>query len=536
LHPSFILCKRSSLDLPQLKGDYAMKPVVLMVLDGWGWREDKTANAVLEAKTPNFDRLWKQYPHTLVNTTGLAVGLPDNVMGNSEVGHMNIGAGRVVYQDLTRINESIKSGEFYKNPTLLSACETVKATGGCLHLMGLFSDGGVHSHIVHLQALLEMTKRQEVLNVAVHCFTDGRDTSPHGAEKYLEQFCGKCCVYPNWKIATVSGRYYAMDRDKRWDRTEKAYNAMVLGEGRKAASAKAAVAEAYAAGETDEFIIPTVIETDGAPVATINDGDVVVFFNFRGDRARQITRALTDPAFDGFVRKKIPKLAQFICLTRYDQEFDLPVVYAPQSLQDNFGEWVSKHNRTQLRIAETEKYAHVTFFFNGGEEHPYPGEDRCLIQSPKDVPTYDHKPEMSAREVTNAVLDRIATQKYDAIILNFANPDMVGHTGVISAAVKAVETVDACVGKIVDAVLAQGGGMIITADHGNCEQMQNPDGSVHTSHTTNLVPCIYVANDVSDVSLRSGGKLSDLAPTLLEMMRLPQPPEMTGCSLIATSR
>ncbi len=509
-----------------------MRPVMLMVLDGWGYRPDKEGNAVLAAHTPNFNRLWKQYPHTLVNTTGLAVGLPDNVMGNSEVGHMNIGAGRVVYQDLTRINESIRDGSFYNNPVLLGACAAVKKSGGRLHLMGLFSDGGVHSHIMHLQALLELTKRQGVLDVAIHCFTDGRDTSPHGGATYLEQFCDRCCTYPHFKIATVSGRYYAMDRDKRWERIELAYNAMVSGEGRTAPSAKEAIANAYATGETDEFIIPTVILENGKPVATINDDDVVLFYNYRGDRARQMTRALTDSAFDGFKRQKFPKLAEFACMAVYDQTFGLPAAYPPQSLSNNFGEWVSKHGKTQLRIAETEKYAHVTFFFNGGEENPYPGEDRAMIQSPKDVPTYDHKPEMSAAQVTETVLDRIASEKYDAIILNYANPDMVGHTGIVSAAVKAVETVDTCLGKVADLILAKGGGLLITADHGNCEQMQNPDGSPHTSHTTNLVPLIYVALDASTVQLRDGGKLSDLTPTLLEMMRLPQPKEMTGCSLI----
>lgn len=510
-----------------------MRPVVLMVLDGWGWREDKAGNATKSAHTPNFDRLWKHYPHSLVNTTGLAVGLPDNVMGNSEVGHMNIGAGRVVYQDLTRINETIKDGSFYQNPVLLSACNTAKESGGRLHLMGLFSDGGVHSHVMHLQALLELTKRQGVTDVAIHCFTDGRDTSPHGGAQYLEQFCEKCCTYPNWKIASVIGRYYAMDRDNRWDRIELAYNALVLGEGRTATSAKAAIAEAYAAGETDEFIKPVVIIENGKPVATINDGDVVLFYNYRGDRAREMTRALTDPAFNGFKRKKLPQLAEFACMAIYDQTFGLPAAYLPQSLANNFGEWVSKHGKTQLRIAETEKYAHVTFFFNGGEETPYPGEERAMVQSPKEVPTYDHKPEMSAREVTNVVLDKIASDKFDAIILNFANADMVGHTGIIPAAVKAVETVDECLGKVVDLVLSKGGGLLITADHGNCEQMQNPDGSPHTSHTTNLVPLLYVAADGATVTLREGGKLSDLSPTLLEMMRLPQPPEMTGCSLIA---
>lgn len=557
-----------------------MRPVVLMVLDGWGYRPDKAGNAVLAAHTPNFNRLWKQYPHTLVNTTGLAVGLPDSVMGNSEVGHMNIGAGRVVYQDLTRINESIRDGSFYKNPVLLGACAAAKKSGGRLHLMGLFSDGGVHSHIAHLQALLELTKRQGMLDVAIHCFTDGRDTSPTGGAKYLEQFLKQLQVQPmggvgverqdappdfsvpelclGARIATVMGRYYAMDRDKRWERTQKAYDAMVMGEGRTATSAKAAIAEAYAAGETDEFIVPTVIVENGKPVATINDDDVVLFYNYRGDRARQITRALTDPDFDqphsgveggahtalpgggalpapvitGFKRQKFPKLVEFACMAEYDQTFKLPAAYPSQTLDNNFGEWVSKHQRTQLRIAETEKYAHVTFFFNGGEETPYPGEDRVMIQSPKDVPTYDHKPEMSARGVTEAVLDRIASQQYDAIILNYANPDMVGHTGCIPAAVKAVETVDDCLGKVADAVLAQGGGLVITADHGNCEQMQNADGSPHTSHTTNLVPLIVVAPDAPSIQLRDGGKLSDLAPTLLEMMRLPQPPEMSGCSLI----
>ncbi|MBI2346804.1 MAG: 2,3-bisphosphoglycerate-independent phosphoglycerate mutase, partial [Deltaproteobacteria bacterium] len=406
-----------------------MRPVVLIVLDGWGHRTARDGNAVAQAATPVFDRLWDAYPRTLLTTSGLAVGLPDGVMGNSEVGHLNIGAGRVVFQDLTLISEAVRKGEFKANPVLRAACESVRCSGGALHCMGLLSDGGVHSHIDHLEALLELTKAAGVQRVAVHPFLDGRDTAPTGGIRYLRRLQTKCNALGNAAIATLCGRYYAMDRDKRWERTRLAYMAIVEGEGPQASDPLAALEASYGAGVTDEFVLPTVIARDGRAVAQMRDGDGVIFFNFRGDRARQISRAIAFPDFAEFQRQGVPKLATYTCFTEYDQTFPFPVAFPGEGLQHVFGEVVSQAGRKQLRIAETEKYAHVTFFFNGGEERLYPGEDRCLIPSPRDVPTYDCKPEMSAREVTAEVVRRINSDGYDAVILNFANADMVGHTG-----------------------------------------------------------------------------------------------------------
>lgn len=513
-----------------------MKPVALIVLDGWGHRAAREGNAVLLARTPVVNRLWETYPHCFLQTSGLAVGLPDGVMGNSEVGHLNIGAGRVVYQELTRIGQAIQNGEFARNPILAAACAAVRKTNGVLHCMGLVSDGGVHSHIDHLIALLTLAKEAGVLRVAIHAFMDGRDTSPTAGVGYCKRIQQACRVVGNAAIATVSGRYYAMDRDKRWERTEQAFAAVAGGRGKTATDPIAAVAAAYAEGITDEFLVPTVITREGMPVAPLRDGDGVIFFNFRGDRARQITRAIALPDFAEFPRAVVPQLATFTCFTEYDRTFPFPVAFRPEPLTHLFGDVVSQAGLKQLRIAETEKYAHVTFFFNGGEERLYPGEDRCLIPSPRDVPTYDQKPAMSAREVTAEAVRRINENDYDAIILNFANPDMVGHTGKIPAAVCAVETVDTGLGEIVEAVLAKGGALLVTADHGNCEEMLTPDGHPHTSHTTNPVPCILVADSLRHATLREGGKLCDLAPTLLQLLGVPQPKEMTGVSLLTDTR
>lgn len=509
-----------------------MRPVVLVILDGWGYREARDGNAVALARTPTFDRLWASAPRTLLTTSGLAVGLPEGVMGNSEVGHLNIGAGRVVYQDLTRINETIRRAEFSGNAVLREAWAIAQRGRGVLHLMGLVSDGGVHSHIDHLCALLDAAAAAGVPQVYVHVFTDGRDTSPTGGVSYVRRVQAKCVAAGNAAIATVSGRFYAMDRDRRWERTQRAYDAMVRGNGARAVDPVAAVQAAYARGVTDEFIEPCVLERDGVPVGQMCAGDAILFFNFRGDRARQIVRALGESAFAEFDRgPAAPVFAHLTCMTQYHQDFTYPIVFPPQSLTNLLGDVVSAHALRQLRIAETEKYAHVTFFFNGGREDPFAGEDRCLIQSPKDVPTYDYKPEMSAPAVTDAVVQRIESDTYDLVVLNYANVDMVGHTGVIDAAVKAVETVDAGLGRVVDAVLHRGGAALITADHGNAEEMRTPDGKPHTAHTTNPVPCLLVGG-APHARLRDGGILADLAPTLLALLGLPQPAEMTGRSLL----
>lgn len=507
------------------------RPVALVILDGWGLRSDCTANAVCQARTPHLDALFAAYPSTRLNASGLSVGLPDGQMGNSEVGHLNIGSGRIIYQDLTRISKSIADGDFFANPVLRAAMAAARAAGGRLHLMGLLSDGGVHSHNTHLYALLEMARREAVGDVFVHAFTDGRDTPPKSAGGYVAELEGELARIGVGRIATVIGRYYAMDRDNRWERVEQAWRAMVMGEGAAAASGSAAVAAAYAAGETDEFITPKVVFEQGRALGTIGDGDAVIFFNFRADRAREITRTLAQADFSAFVRPRAPQLSAFACMAEYDESFGLPVAFPPESHPDLLGAVVSRAGLKQLRIAETEKYAHVTFFFNGGEESPFPGEERVLIPSPQDVATYDLKPAMSAVEVTDEAVRRIAGGDYALIVLNYANPDMVGHTGILAAAVAAMETVDACVGRVVDAVLAAGGGALITADHGNCEQMDDGGGSPHTAHTANLVPLILVDPSRREVRLREG-ILADLAPTILELMGLPQPAAMTGKSLI----
>ncbi|WP_129124793.1 2,3-bisphosphoglycerate-independent phosphoglycerate mutase [Geomonas oryzae] len=507
------------------------KPLLLMILDGWGINPETEANAVAQAATPNMNRLTAEYPSGQIDGSGLAVGLPAGQMGNSEVGHTNIGAGRVVYQDLTRISKSIIDGDFFTNPALIACMEKAKAGTGRLHLAGLLSDGGVHSHDTHLYALIEMAKRQGISEVLVHCLLDGRDTPPQSGADYLRTLENEIARLGCGRIATVIGRYYAMDRDNRWDRVEKAYRAMVSGEGTPFPSAEAAIRQSYADGVTDEFVLPSVIMNGGIPVGRMQDGDGFIFFNFRSDRAREITRAFTDPAFSGFTRDVWPRLASYVCMTSYDETFDLPVAFGPEELVNIFPEVISNAGLTQLRIAETEKYAHVTFFFNGGREEAFPGEDRALIPSPKEVATYDQKPEMSAYLVTEELMKRLDEDKYDVIILNFANADMVGHTGIFAAAVKAVEAVDECVGKLVQKVREKGGITIITADHGNAEMMQDDQGGPHTAHTCDMAPVVLVDDTRKGVKLRAG-VLADLAPTMLELLGLPQPKEMGGKSLL----
>ncbi len=512
---------------------FAKRPVALVILDGWGINPECEGNAVCQADTPNLDRLFEKYPHARLGASGEAVGLPDGQMGNSEVGHLNIGAGRVVYQEFTRITKSIKDGDFFSNAVLTGAVDRVKETGGTLHLMGLLSDGGVHSHIGHLYALLELAKRQGLEDVCVHAFLDGRDTPPRSGADYLQQLEGKISELGVGRVATVMGRYYAMDRDNRWDRVERAYRAMTEGVGESVSSSDEAIRQAYAADQGDEFVEPRVVVRDGAPVGTVSDGDSIIFFNFRSDRAREITRAFTDSELKGFARRSEPQLATYVCMTEYDATFGLPVAFPPQSHALILGEVVSAAGRKQLRIAETEKYAHVTFFFNGGNEEPFPEEDRVLIPSPQEVATYDQKPSMSAEGVTDEVVRRIESDQYDLVILNYANPDMVGHTGVLDAAVEAMETVDRCVARVVESVLAQGGVLLITADHGNCEQMRDAQAKPHTAHTSNPVPVILIGEGYEDVELRDG-ILADLAPTILLLMGLAVPEEMEGTSLIAS--
>lgn len=507
------------------------KPLMLIILDGWGYREAIEGNAVLAAKTPNLDHLVEEYPWCFLEASGEAVGLPEGQMGNSEVGHLNIGAGRIVYQDLTRINLSIRKGDFFKNPAFLGAISNAKANDSSLHLMGLVSYGGVHSYMTHIYALIKLAQQEGLKKVYIHAFLDGRDVPPKAALKDITELDTFCKENGSAKIATISGRYYAMDRDKRWDRIKLAYDALTMGVAPyKAPDAETAVSEAYERGETDEFVKPTVItDLEGKPEAVIKDNDSIIFFNFRPDRARQLTWAFVNKDFDSFPREKHPKV-YYVCMAQYDETLDLPLAFPPEELKNVLGEVLSKQGLIQLRIAETEKYAHVTFFLNGGQEKCYEGEDRCLIPSPK-IATYDLKPEMSAYEVTDEVIERIRSGKYDVIILNFANMDMVGHTGIFEAAVKAVEVVDNCVGRI-EAVLKEVGGVaIITADHGNAEQMENPTtGEPHTAHTSNPVKCIYFGND--EVKALKNGKLCDLAPTLLEILKVRKPEEMTGESLI----
>ena len=499
-------------------------PTTLIIMDGFGLAKDAEGNAVTHARTPVLDKLFASCAHTTLSASGLDVGLPDGQMGNSEVGHTNIGGGRVVYQDLPRITRSIEDGSFFANPAYCAAMDAAKDSGSTLHLYGLLSDGGVHSHNTHLWALLKMAKDRGLERVYIHAFLDGRDVSPTSGKDFVAETVAKCQEIGVGRIATVMGRYYAMDRDKRWDRVEQAYDAMVYGESAVSnPDPVAAVKASYAAGVTDEFVEPVVCDPDG----TISDNDSVIFFNFRPDRAREITRTLVDPEFDGFTRQLFP--VTFICNTEYDATMpNVEVAYPRNTVKNGLGEYLSQMGLTQLRIAETEKYAHVTFFFNGGSETVFPGEDRVLVPSPK-VATYDLQPEMSALEVCDKCVERIESGAYDVVILNFANCDMVGHTGVFDAAVKAVETVDECVGRVVDATLKMGGIAMITADHGNAEQMVEPDGSPMTAHTTNLVPFILCG---AGSELRTDGRLADIAPTILDVMGLACPPEMDGKTLI----
>lgn len=506
------------------------KVTMLMILDGFGDNKNKDGNAIKLANTPNIDKLMKKYPNTDIFTSGLHVGLPEGQMGNSEVGHTNIGAGRIVYQELTRITKSIEDGDFFSNPEFIAAIENCKKYNSKLHILGLVSDGGVHSHNRHLYGLLEMAKRRDFEDVYVHCFLDGRDTPPASAETYVAELQEKMKEKGVGKIASLSGRFYAMDRDKRWQRVQKCYDALVNGEGEKAGDPIKAIEDSYQKEVFDEFVVPTVMCNGNEPVAKIEENDSVIFFNFRPDRAREITRALVDPEFDGFETKKMN--LYYVCFTSYDETMpNVHIAFKKEPIKNTFGEVVSEAGLTQLRIAETEKYAHVTFFFNGGEEKQYPGEDRILVPSPK-VETYDMKPEMSAYEVTDKVCEALENDKYDVVILNFANTDMVGHTGSLQAAIKAVEAVDECVGKIVKIIEEKQGNLLITADHGNAEQMIDyKTGEPHTAHTTNPVPIILVTAN-KEYKLKENGKLADLAPTMLDLMGIKQPEEMTGESLL----
>jgi 2,3-bisphosphoglycerate-independent phosphoglycerate mutase len=507
------------------------KPTVLMILDGYGLNDKEQANAVAEGKTPVMDKLMKEYPFVKGYASGLNVGLPDGQMGNSEVGHLNMGAGRIVYQDLTKITKMIEDGDFFENPELLKACANVKEHDSALHLFGLVSDGGVHSHNTHIYGLLELAKRQGIEKVYVHCFLDGRDTPPASGKAYVEELEAKMQEIGVGKVASVMGRYYAMDRDNRWDRVELAYKALVKGEGVPATGGPAAIQASYDNDKTDEFVLPAVVMENGAPVATIKDNDSVIFFNFRPDRAREITRTFCVDDFDGFDRGARIQTT-YVCFTEYDVTIPNKSVAFPKTeINNTFGQFLAANGLKQARIAETEKYAHVTFFFNGGVEEPNEGEDRILVKSPK-VATYDLKPEMSAYEVCDKLCEAIRSEKYDVIIINFANPDMVGHTGVEEAAIKAVEAVDACVGKAVDAIKEVDGQMFICADHGNAEQLVDYEtGNPFTAHTTNPVPFILVNADPA-YKLRENGCLADIAPTLIELMGMEQPSEMTGKSLL----
>jgi 2,3-bisphosphoglycerate-independent phosphoglycerate mutase len=507
------------------------KPTVLMILDGYGLNEKKEANAIAEAKTPVMDRIMAQYPFVKGYASGMAVGLPDGQMGNSEVGHINMGAGRIVYQELTRITKEIQDGDFFNNAALLAAIDNCKRNSSDLHIYGLLSDGGVHSHNTHLYALLELAKKHGLTNVYVHAFLDGRDTPPASGKGFVEQLWEQMKIIGVGKIASVMGRYYAMDRDNRWDRVEKAYRAMAFGEGEKAESGILAVQNSYDVEKYDEFVIPTVVTENGNPVATIKDKDSVIFFNFRPDRAREITRVFCDNEFSGFDRGKRLELT-YVCFSEYDITIPNKIVaFHKLSLDNTFGQFLAAHHKTQLRLAETEKYAHVTFFFNAGVEVPNEGEDRILVNSPK-VATYDLQPEMSAFEVADHLVKAIKSQKYDVIVVNFANPDMVGHTGIEEAAIKAIEAVDQCVGMAVDALLEVDGQMFICADHGNAEQLVDyTTNEPFTAHTTNPVPFILVNYDPA-YTLAEGGCLADIIPTMIEMMDMVKPDEMTGKSLL----
>lgn len=503
------------------------KPLVLTILDGYGHREEQQDNAILNAKTPVMDRLWQQQPHTLIAASGLDVGLPDGQMGNSEVGHVNLGAGRIVYQDLTRLDKEIKDGDFFTNSTLTAAIDKAVKAGKAVHIMGLLSAGGVHSHEDHILAMVELAAKRGATAIYLHAFLDGRDTPPRSAESSLKRFTEKFTALGKGRIASIIGRYYAMDRDNRWDRVQLAYDLLTQAKGEFTVdNAVAGLQAAYARDENDEFVRPTVIQAAGEADAAMNDGDALIFMNFRADRARQITRSFVNADFDGFKRDKVVNFGDFVMLTEYAADIKVACAYPPASLQNTFGEWLMKHDKTQLRISETEKYAHVTFFYNGGVEEPFKGEDRILINSPK-VATYDLQPEMSSAELTEKLVGAIGSGKYDVIICNYPNGDMVGHTGDYDAAVKAVETLDNCIEQVVAAVKAADGQLLITADHGNAEQMRDPaTGQAHTAHTSLPVPLIYVGN--KGVKAVEGGKLSDIAPTMLSLMEMEIPQEMTG--------
>jgi 2,3-bisphosphoglycerate-independent phosphoglycerate mutase len=506
------------------------KPVALIILDGFGLRGEVQGNAVAQANKPNYDRYMAEYPHTTLTASGEAVGLPEGQMGNSEVGHLNIGAGRIVYQDLTRISKSIRDGDFFENETLLGAIRHAKEKGTKLHLMGLLSNGGVHSHINHLVALLELAKREGLSEVYIHAFMDGRDVAPDSGKGFMGELITQIGKIGIGKVASVSGRYYAMDRDKRWERVEKAYRAMVNGVGPVSANPLDVITESYEKNVMDEFIEPTVIvDHEGHPVGTIDPGDAAIFINFRPDRAIQLSQALTNDEFQGFDRgEKYPLNLHFVCMTTYSETVRGEVAFSPKELSNTFGEVLAKRGMNQLRTAETEKYPHVTFFFNGGQEAINAGEHRVLINSPK-VATYDLQPEMSAFELAESTVKEIESGKHDAIILNFANPDMVGHSGLLEPTIRAIEATDACLGRVVDAILAQGGVAVITADHGNADVVRDEQDRPHTAHTTNPVPVIVTK---LGATLREGGILADLAPTLLDLLQVEKPAEMTGFSLI----
>ncbi|MGX6971956.1 2,3-bisphosphoglycerate-independent phosphoglycerate mutase [Vagococcus lutrae] len=502
-------------------------PVAIIILDGYGKRDETVGNAVAQANTPNFDRYWETFPHSTLKAAGLDVGLPEGQMGNSEVGHTNIGAGRIVYQSLTRIDKAITDGEFQSNDVLIEAMDHAIKNDSALHLFGLLSDGGVHSHQNHLYALLETAKEKGVKETYVHAFLDGRDVAPTSGAGFMQELVDKMAELSYGKVATVTGRFYAMDRDKRWERVEKAYNALVNGEGVKATDPVQAIKDSYANGVNDEFVLPIVIEENGEPVATVKENDAVIFFNFRPDRAIQLSNAFTDKEWEFFARETHP-VVKFVTMTLYNPSIDAKVAYPPIELKNVLGEVLSNAGLKQLRIAETEKYPHVTFFMNGGRNEEFPGESRILINSPK-VETYDLKPEMSAYEVTDALVADIEADKHDAIILNFANPDMVGHSGMLEPTIKAIEAVDENLGRVVDAILAKDGYAVIFADHGNSETMMTPEGKPHTAHTTVPVPVIVTKKDVT---LREDGRLADVAPTMLDLLNIEQPVEMTGESLI----
>ena len=509
------------------------KLTALVIMDGYGLYDQKEGNAIKADGSINVNRLMKEYPCSTLNASGMAVGLPEGQMGNSEVGHLNIGAGRVIYQELTRITKSISDGDFFENKALLGAIENCKKTGGKLHLMGLTSDGGVHSHMTHIFALIELAKRQGLDNVYVHCYLDGRDVHPTSGYGYVKQVCDKMAELNFGKVATVCGRMYAMDRDNRWERVVQAYDMLALGVGEQFESPLDVIQTSYDNGVTDEFMLPKVIVENGKPVATIENGDSVVFFNFRPDRAREMTRAFTQPGFNGFDLAGKQRDVHWVCMTQYDESFvGVDVAYRPESHKNTLGEYLANNDMTQVRIAETEKYAHVTFFFNGGVEKPNENEDRVLVPSKKEFATYDLVPEMSAYEVTEKALAAIDSGKYDAMILNYANCDMVGHTGIMDAAVAAVHAVDECVNTLTNAILAKGGRVLLTADHGNAEMMFDKDGNVITSHSTNVVPLVLVDNDLKDKVVLENGALCDIAPTMLYTMGMPIPQEMTGKVLI----